>query len=676
VSIVAGEARRTSRRHWLVLAVVLVGTFMAILDVAIVNVAIPSIRQDLNASFGAVELVISAYTLTYASLLVTGGRLGDLFGRRRMFVIGLLVFGAASAICGAAPSIGVLVAARAVQGIGGALLYPQVLAILQVTFAGDERARALGIFGSVIGIAAIAGQLIGGLLLAADIFGLGWRPAFLVNVPLGALAVVAALLILPQDTPDRGGVLDWGGVALLTTTLVLLVVPLLEGRDLGWPAWTFISLVGSVVSAAAFVAYERRIAASGGAPLVHTTLFRNRGFAAGVPIAALFMASNAGFLLLLAVYLQIGLGFSPLAAGLVYTPTAAGFFVTSLVAPRFVPLLGRHVLTVGYLTAALGLLGTSAAVAAAGANLAGWQLAPTLLIAGLGQGLGMSPLVGTIIGTLSPREAGAGSGVVTTTLQIGGALGVAMLGLLFFAVLGSAEAPADYAGAFARVLPVSAGLLVLAAVLVFRLPTTPFEGGNALIERLPGWASGFAYSMFLMTGGRIGDQLFDQILGHVTERRTRRAASAPLPAGEFLAFHFDQAAEDSAWLTYLVREGLTYGTGEVPHEAERLPVIEAQIDEVRRRQAAGLLPSDLDPALLRLFGFALASYPRILPQITRMTTGLRPDDPRFITGWEQLLRYVGGRLQSPPTLADPTAAQNDLRRDSSEPTARGDQGQV
>jgi hypothetical protein len=177
------------------------------------------------------------------------------------------------------------------------------------------------------------------------------------------------------------------------------------------------------------------------------------------------------------------------------------------------------------------------------------------------------------------------------------------------------------------------------------MPTTPGEAANALIERLPGWAAGFAYSMFLMTGGRIGDQLFGDILGHVAERRTRRTEAAPLAPGEFLVFHFDAAAEDSAWLSYLQREALTYGGGEVPHEADRLPVIQAQVDEITRRQAAGLLPSDIDPRLLRLLAFALVSYPRLLPQITRMTTGLTPDDPRFIVAWEDVLRRVGASLQ-------------------------------
>ncbi len=638
----------SSRRSGLVLAVVLAGTFMAILDVAIVNVAIPSIRKDLHASFGGVELVISAYTLTYASLLVMGGRLGDLFGRRRLFIVGLLSFSGASALCGAAPSLDVLIAARALQGVGGALMYPQVLAIIQVTFEGQDRARALGLFGSVIGIAAIAGQLVGGALLALNVFGLEWRPVFLVNVPVGVLAAIAALLVLPGDHPDAQTKLDLGGAGLIALALALLAVPLLEGRDQGWPAWMLACLVCSIPAFALFLSFEQRLARRGGSPLVRPALFRNPGFAGGVPIAVLFMASYAGFLLTLAIYLQAGLGFSPLHSGAVYTPAAIGFFITSLSAPRLVPLLGRHVLGIGYVTAALGLLATAATVAAAGKTLVGWELAPTLFVAGLGQGLGMSPLVGTIIAGLEPADAGSGAGMVTTTLQMGNVLGVALGGLLFFTLLGYGHPGDAYATAFAQTLPASALLLLAAALLVHRLPITPLGAQNALIERLPGWATGFAYSMFLMTGGRIGERAFGQILSRVTERRLRRTEEAPMDPGEFFAYHFDAMGEDGAWLTYLAREALTYASGAVPHEAERRPIINAQVDEIRRRQAAGLIDEKLDPELVRLFGFALASYPRLLPQVTRMTTGLPPEDPRFVTEWEAFLRHLGGLLRQEP----------------------------
>ncbi|WP_051943289.1 MFS transporter [Streptacidiphilus rugosus] len=633
----------------LVLPIVLVGTFMAILDVAIVNVAIPSIRTGLNAGFGAVELVVSAYTIAYASLLVTGGRLGDILGRKRMFVAGLLVFTLASALCGAAPDVPVLVAARVLQGVGGAMLYPQVLAIIQTTYQGAERGRALGVFGAVIGIASIAGQLIGGGLLALDLFGWTWRPVFLVNVPIGLLAALAAAIWLPADRSETGTRLDGGGVGLVTVFLLLLSVPLLLGRDQGWPLWLVLMLVASLPVGWGFLRWERAVAGRGGQPLVRLDLFRNRGFATGVPIALMFMMSYAGFLFTLAVYLQTGLGFSPLRSALVYTPSAVGFFCSSLLAPRLVPVLGRHVLGIGYVLAALGLLGTAATAAVAGTSLTVWSLAPTMLLTGVGQGLGMSPLVGTILSSVEPRDAGGASGIVTTTMQTANVLGVAVFGLLFFTLVGHQAAGAGYATAFGELMPISAALLLGAALLVHWLPTAPGQPANALIERLPGWAGGFAWSMFLATGGRVGESLFGELLARVRSQRLGRAAQAPERLGEFLPFHYrEQEAGDAAWFGYLQREALAYGDRPVPREAEREPVVQAQIQEIVRRQEAGRLPADLDPALFRLLCFAMVSYPSLLPQVTRMATGLAPHDPEFVRRWEAFVGQIGSTLESAP----------------------------
>ncbi len=631
----------TGTRQWLVLCVVLMGTFMAVLDVAIVNVAIPSIHNDLHASFGEVEFIVSAYTITYACLLVTGGRLGDNYGRRLLFILGLLLFAVASAGCGLAPTTNALIVARAIQGVGGAMMYPQVLAIIQITFTGTERAKALGVFGSVIGIAAIAGQLIGGSILALDIWGLEWRPIFLVNVPIALATIVAAILILPKDTDNKPVGLDWGGVALMTPAMLLLVVPLLEGHEEGWPLWLVACFIASFPMFALFIWYERRVARKGGRPLVRLELFANKSFSVGTMIAGLFMGSYAGYLIILAIYLQIGLGFSPLRSGLTYTPSAIGFFITSLIAPRLVPLLGRYVLSIGYVLAGAGLLATATAAFAAGTHLHGFELVPSLFVIGIGMGLGMSPLVGTVIAGLPPSEAGSGAGIVTTTLQVGSTLGIALISLLFFTLLGDGKPGVDYSDAFAMALPVCAALLFFAAYLVRRLPRMPFEASNALIERLPGWSAGFAYSMFLMTGGRLGDSLIQDVASRVAERRLRLAREAPQAPGDFLAYQFHNAGEDIGWLRYLMREALVYGDRPVPLEAGRQPAIDAQIDEVRHRQATGLLDPALDPAQLRLMDFALVNYPRLLPQITRMTTGLSPEDPRFTAGWESLLRTVG-----------------------------------
>jgi hypothetical protein len=365
-----------------------------------------------------------------------------------------------------------------------------------------------------------------------------------------------------------------------------------------------------------------------------------------VPIAALFMASYAGFLFTLALYLQVGLGFTPLQSGMTYTPTAIGFFLTSLAAPRLIPLLGRWVLTTGYMLSAFGLMATATTVFSARARLHGFELAPSLFIVGLGNGLGLSPLVGTVIAGLQPREAGAGAGIVTTTLQVGNAVGVALIGLLFFVLLGTGGPGPAYAGAFARTLPTCAALLIVAAILVRRLPRTPFEVSNALIERLPGWSAGFAYSMFLMTGGRLGDRLVNDLVAHTIERRLQRVHDAPQAVGEFLAYHFRGAEADVAWLHYLMREALVFGNRPVPQEAERQEAVSAQVQEIRDRQAAGLLPADLDPGQLRLLGFALINYPRMLPQITRMATGMTPENPNFTARWEALLRELGSWIEA------------------------------
>jgi hypothetical protein len=344
----------------------------------------------------------------------------------------------------------------------------------------------------------------------------------------------------------------------------------------------------------------------------------------------------------------------------VCTPAAVGFCIAFLTPPRVVPLLGRHVLTLAYLIAALGLLATAATAAAAGSSLVGWELAPTLFITGLGQGLGMSPMVGTIIAGLEPADAGAGAGVVTTTLQTGNVLGVAGGGLLFFTLVGSGAHAAAYANAYALVLPLSAALLALAAFLAQLLPVTPFEAQNALIERLPGRATGFAYSMFLMTGGRIGDRLFADVLSHVAERRLRRTEQAP-----------DDPASSSP--TTSTRCGKT-APGCTTSNARRC--LWSRAHSPRRRATGGHRstgrgdppPAGCGPDRHRARCAAgaaarvvLASYPRLLPQVTRMTTGSSPDDPRFAREWEAFVRDVGTRLAHPGHGQRLRASRGELR---------------
>ncbi len=652
------ETDQADRRRWIVLTVVLVGSFMAVLDASIMNVAIPSIRADLNATFGEIELVVASYLLVYAVLLITGGRLGDLYGRKNLFMAGMGLFTLASAVCGLAPSASMLIAARALQGVGGALAFPQVLAIMQLTFTGSERTRALAWFGCVISAGAIVGQVLGGLLISANILGLSWRPTFLINVPIGVVGLAAAAIVLDEDDNRSESDLDFVGVLLVSASLLLLFVPLVEGREAGWPAWTFVSLLLSPLSFAAFGLWERRRARGDRIPLLDLRLFSERAFSVGLGMAVTFFGGNAGFAFIFALYLQVGRGFSPIEAALTYVPVAAGFFLTSLSAPRLVPLFGRHVLSLGFGLAAFGYLSAAAVVSAAGPTLSPLELAPALLMVGLGQGLGVTPLVGTVLSGIQPRDAGAASGAMSTVLQIGQVTGVTLLALTFFAIAGQPQpesTPLQYGSAFAGTLPLSGGLALVAAVLVRFLPTNRMETANALIERVPSWAAGLAYSMYLTTGGRLGDQLFHDILGQTVERRTRRTLEAPEPFGDFLAYHYEKAAEDGAWLNFLVREGLTAGEGPIPHEEDRQPVIQRQVDEIRRRQGEGLVPADLDPALLRVMAFALSSYPRVLPQITRMATGLPPSDARFQASWAAFLREIGRRLQ-------PAGAEGEVER--------------
>ena len=466
---------RLDPRRWLALAVVLGAVAIDLVDTTIVNVAIPSIQADLGASAAAIEWIVAGYTLAFAVLLITGGRLGDAFGRRRLFLIGVAGFTVASASAGLAQSPQALTASRVAQGALAALMVPQVLSMIQVSFSPEERPKANGIYGAVAGVSTIAGPLIGGLLVQADALGLDWRPIFLLNVPLGIVTLVAAARLIPESRAEHTQGFDFAGVGLVTAALMLLLYPLVQGRELDWPAWTFASMAASAPVFALFALHQRRRARGGGSPLVRLDLFRQRGFTGGVIAGLLFFSGVASFFLVLTITLQSGLGFSPLHTALTALPWSIGIATASGVAIQLAPRLGRRLTVAGALAMAAGMGATLFAVDRGGAELGSWALAPGLLIAGLGMGMVAPTLIDVALTGVRDRDAGSASGVVNTSLQLGGAIGVAVIGVIFFGFLPegaelAADQAAGFASAFRNALWFEVGIYLLSAAAMMLLP--------------------------------------------------------------------------------------------------------------------------------------------------------------------------------------------------------------
>ncbi|MEV4616642.1 MFS transporter [Kitasatospora sp. NPDC049258] len=456
--------------HRAILPIVLSGVFMTTLDFFIVNVAIPSTQADLNATASAIEWVVAGFGLAYGVGLITGGRLGDLYGRRKMFLLGLALFTVASLFCGIATSGEYLVAARVGQGISAALLAPQVLAILGTIYTGAAKLKVFTGYGLAMGLAAVFGQLIGGLLIQADIAGLGWRSCFLVNLPIGAAIIALTLKYVPETRAPGKPKLDLIGVAVITLALVALVLPLIEGREKGWPLWTWLSFGAAVVLFALFGLQESKLAARGGSPLVNLSLFRERAFVAGLASQLVFWMGQASFFLVFALYVQRGRGLDALQAGLLFAAIGAGYMYTSMNAGKFAAKLGRQVIAVGALLMGAGLvvLGITASQIGTTGHIT-W-LIPGLVIDGAGMGLAVAPLASTVLARVSPQYAGAASGVLTTALQIGNALGVSIIGIIFYNALGNTPAVGDYPHAFDLSVVFLVGVAVLLAALVQALP--------------------------------------------------------------------------------------------------------------------------------------------------------------------------------------------------------------
>jgi EmrB/QacA subfamily drug resistance transporter len=437
-----GAPTTVDPRRWVSLAVVLVGAFMILLDVTIVNVAIPSMQVDLGASYGAIEWVVSGYALAYGLTLIPGGRLGDRFGYRRLFVLSMLGFVAASALCGLAQNPTQLVIARVAQGLFAGLLNPQIYAVIQVAFPPSERGKALSGYGIVAGVSIAAGPLVGGLLVQADIAGMLWRPVFLINVPIGLVAAIVAARLLP-DTRGRGGGLDVVGIALVGLAILLVTVPLIQGRADGWPAWTWISFGASVPVALLFVWWEFRGLRRGRDVLFDLRLFRDRSLALGTAIGLTYFAGFVGLLFALSLHLQLGLGRSALAAGLILMAFAIGSMIGGGTSDLLHARLGRGVLLLGSALVAIGGAGLILTVHLAGAGSSGVSLLPALFVIGIGNGLTIPTNVDIALESVPPRESGSASGMVATAQRIGNALGVAVVGVALFGALGSNAAAAS-----------------------------------------------------------------------------------------------------------------------------------------------------------------------------------------------------------------------------------------
>lgn len=425
-------------KRWIALAVILVAAFMDLLDSTVVNVAIPSIQEDLGAGYAALQWVTAGYGLAFAVGLITGGRLGDIYGRKRVFMAGVAGFTASSLMCAVAQSPGVLVSGRLIQGVMAAVMVPQVLAIIHVTFEPRERGKAFGMFGGVAGLAAVAGLSLGGVLVQWDLFGLGWRLIFLINIPLGIIGLLVGARVIRESRSPQALRLDLIGVVIATVALLMLVYPLMQGRELDWPVWGFVLMVVSLPAFAFFLWYERFKTDKDGSPLVALGLFKARSFVSGLAVQIVFYSGVGVFFLSWTIYMQFGLGWTPLHAGLTTLPFCIGAFVASGTSFGFLAeKYGRKLMQVGSLLALLGLGSYVWVVGHYGSGVSTWQMAVPLLLFGIGFGWVTAPIPAVVLSQAPRKDAGSASALINTMQQVGAGIGAALVSVVFFGVLGS-----------------------------------------------------------------------------------------------------------------------------------------------------------------------------------------------------------------------------------------------
>lgn len=434
----------TSKQRSVALVVVAFAFVMDLLDNTIVNVAIPTIQTNLHASFAAIQWLIAGYSLTFALMLITGGRMGDVFGYKKLFMAGVAGFTLASLLCGVSVNPGMLITARLIQGVMAALMVPQVMSLMQVMYAPNERGAVNGLFGALGGVAASLGPVIGGLLIKANIAGLDWRPIFLINVPVGIFAFIAGAKYLPGGKSEHPLKLDVLGTVLVLVAMLLLIYPLIQGRELGWPVWTYVMLISSLPVFYIFAKWMPRKQKLDDSPLVVPSLFRARSFTAGLLVNLIFEAAMLGFFLTFTLVIQIGLGFSAIHAALTGLPVAFGIAMTmATMGEKVIPRLGRKSLLIGTVVMTAGLLIVNMLLKHYGRGLHSWQLIPGLLLVGIGMGFVFASLMAAVLNDADIKHAGAASGLLNAVQQVGGAIGIALIGVIFFGQI-AAAAPQSF----------------------------------------------------------------------------------------------------------------------------------------------------------------------------------------------------------------------------------------
>ena len=456
-------SQRPARSAWAALAVVLTGQFMAVLDASVVNVAAPSIHASLHTSGAGLQLVIAGYVITYAVFMVTGARLGDILGHRRMFLAGLATFTIASLGCGLAASTGVLVTLRFIQGAGSAAMIPQVLSLIQRTFTGAARARPMRLYAAVLAGGAVTGQVVGGVLVSANLLGGTWRPVFLLNVPIGVILFLAGLRSLPNGRGEPGRTLDLAGLATLTPAVLALILPLVLGQSEHWPAWGWACLAGSGALFALFAVVERRVAARGGSPLISGRLLRLPGTAAGIAALFFVMAVFGGFFFVLALHLQGGLGYSPMRAGLTFAPAGLAFAVVSLNWQRLPAGWHVSVSIAGFAVYGAGLLMLAGLLRGGGSG--GFWVIVALVLVGAGMAAAFSPLMTAVVMRVPVTDAADATGVIVTANQLALVVGVATFGTLYLNLAGRLPqgAPGGFGLASAHAVAVTCAVLAVGA---------------------------------------------------------------------------------------------------------------------------------------------------------------------------------------------------------------------